>query len=74
MYRELREQCFELNLQLAASGLIKQTFGNVSIIDRERGVMAIKPSGGRNDRIAGCDWRQLLTSAWFRVPGAVCPG
>ena len=45
MYRELREQCYELNMQLADSGLIKQTFGNVSIADRERGVMAIKPSG-----------------------------
>ena len=45
MYRELRELCFQLNLRLASSGLVKQTFGNVSIVDRERGVMAIKPSG-----------------------------
>ena len=45
MYRELREQCYELNMKLSVSGLVKQTFGNVSIADRERGVMAIKPSG-----------------------------
>ena len=45
MYEELREQCYELNMQLADSGLIKQTFGNVSVVDREHGVMAIKPSG-----------------------------
>jgi len=45
MYEELKQQCFELNMRLAASGLIKQTFGNVSVIDRARGVMAIKPSG-----------------------------
>ena len=32
-------------MQLAASGLIKQTFGNVSIVDRARGIMVIKPSG-----------------------------
>lgn len=41
----LKTTCFELNMRLAASGLIKQTFGNVSIVDRARGVMAIKPSG-----------------------------
>ena len=45
MYRDLRELCYELNMKLSVSGLIKQTFGNVSITDRERGVMAIKPSG-----------------------------
>ncbi|MBQ7208589.1 MAG: L-ribulose-5-phosphate 4-epimerase AraD [Lentisphaeria bacterium] len=45
MYDDLRKQCFELNMRLAASGLVKQTFGNVSVADRERGVMAIKPSG-----------------------------
>ena len=45
MYDELKQLCFELNMRLAASGLIKQTFGNVSVVDRERGVMAIKPSG-----------------------------
>ena len=46
MYDELKQLCFELNMRLAASGLIKQTFGNVSVVDRGRGVMAIKPSGG----------------------------
>ncbi len=44
-YTELKQECFELNMRLAASGLIKQTFGNVSVIDRARGVFAIKPSG-----------------------------
>ena len=45
MYGKLRKECFELNMKLAALGLVKQTFGNVSVIDRELGVMAIKPSG-----------------------------
>ena len=45
MYEELKKQCYELNMKLSVSGLIKQTFGNVSIADREHGVMAIKPSG-----------------------------
>ena len=45
MFDDLRKQCFQLNMLLASSGLIKQTFGNVSVLDREQGVMAIKPSG-----------------------------
>ena len=45
MFDDLRKQCFQLNMLLASSGLIKQTFGNVSILDREQGLMAIKPSG-----------------------------
>ena len=45
MYRALREECLRLNLRLAGSGLVKQTFGNVSVADRALGVMAIKPSG-----------------------------
>lgn len=45
MYEELKKQCYELNMKLSVSGLIKQTFGNVSIADRVHGVMAIKPSG-----------------------------
>ena len=45
MSDDLRKQCFQLNMLLASSGLIKQTFGNVSILDREQGLMAIKPSG-----------------------------
>lgn len=45
MYDGLRKQCFDLNMRLAASGLVKQTFGNVSIADRKHGVIAIKPSG-----------------------------
>ena len=44
-YTILKTSCFEINMQLAASGLIKQTFGNVSIVDRARGIMVIKPSG-----------------------------
>lgn len=41
----LREECCEANRALGASGLVDLTFGNVSVLDRERGVFAIKPSG-----------------------------
>jgi L-ribulose-5-phosphate 4-epimerase len=42
---ELREAVVEANLALPANGLVKLTWGNASAIDRERGIVAIKPSG-----------------------------
>jgi L-ribulose-5-phosphate 4-epimerase len=44
-YRELKQECYEANLALPKFGLVDLTFGNVSVLDRERGVFAIKPSG-----------------------------
>ena len=41
----LRERCCKANLELASTGLVMGTFGNLSIADREGGVFAIKPSG-----------------------------
>lgn len=41
----LREQVLAANLALPAHGLVTLTWGNVSGIDRERGLVAIKPSG-----------------------------
>jgi L-ribulose-5-phosphate 4-epimerase len=42
---DLRAAVHRANLDLAATGLVPGTFGNVSIVDRAAGVMAIKPSG-----------------------------
>jgi L-ribulose-5-phosphate 4-epimerase len=42
---ELRKKVFNVNIKLAGSGLVISTFGNVSEIDRQAQVMAIKPSG-----------------------------
>ena len=41
----LRDQVHRANMELARSGLVMGTFGNVSGIDRAAGLMAIKPSG-----------------------------
>jgi L-ribulose-5-phosphate 4-epimerase len=41
----LQEECFEANLLLPSYGLVDLTFGNVSVADPERRMMAIKPSG-----------------------------
>jgi L-ribulose-5-phosphate 4-epimerase len=45
MLAELKEAVWKANLELAKSGLIILTFGNVSGIDRRKGIVAIKPSG-----------------------------
>ena len=73
MYRELREQCYELNMQLADSGLIKQTFGNVSIADRGRGVMAIKPSGVKYSELKAADIPVLSLEDGRPVEGTARP-
>lgn len=41
----LRERACRANLELASTGLVRGTFGNLSIADRDAGVIAIKPSG-----------------------------
>lgn len=47
----LRERVCQANLELAASGLVFGTFGNVSGADHEAGVLAIKPSGVAYDAL-----------------------
>ncbi|MFL5912491.1 MAG: L-ribulose-5-phosphate 4-epimerase AraD [Gaiellaceae bacterium] len=42
---DLRERVFEANREIVRAGLVVLTFGNASGVDRESGVMAIKPSG-----------------------------
>lgn len=42
---ELREQVLEANLELVRRGLVLYTFGNASGVDREQGLVVIKPSG-----------------------------
>ncbi|WP_309384399.1 L-ribulose-5-phosphate 4-epimerase AraD [Cerasicoccus frondis] len=44
-YRGIREECCEANLALPKTGLVDLTFGNVSVLDADAGVFAIKPSG-----------------------------
>ena len=44
-YRELKQAAWAANMELHHRGLVLYTWGNVSQIDRDRGVFAIKPSG-----------------------------
>jgi L-ribulose-5-phosphate 4-epimerase len=42
---KLKERVYNCNMELYNKGLAIQTFGNVSGLDRESGILAIKPSG-----------------------------
>ncbi len=43
--KELREEAYEANMELDRRGLVLYTFGNASGFDRDKGLIAIKPSG-----------------------------
>jgi L-ribulose-5-phosphate 4-epimerase len=45
MLKELKAEVCRANLDVVAAGLVIQTWGNVSGIDRQRGLVVIKPSG-----------------------------
>ncbi|MGW8267869.1 MAG: L-ribulose-5-phosphate 4-epimerase AraD [Longimicrobiales bacterium] len=48
----LREEVFRANLALVEAGLVTDTFGNVSGVDREEGLFFIKPSGVSYDDLS----------------------
>jgi L-ribulose-5-phosphate 4-epimerase len=45
LLKTLREEVLDANLELVRRGLVVYTFGNASGIDRNEGLVAIKPSG-----------------------------
>ena len=45
MLEKLKAEVCQANLDLVTEGLVIQTWGNASAVDRERGVMVIKPRG-----------------------------
>ncbi|MFD1900277.1 L-ribulose-5-phosphate 4-epimerase [Enterococcus termitis] len=45
LIKEMKERVFAANLALPEAGLVKLTWGNVSEVNREAGVVVIKPSG-----------------------------
>src|SRR3954454_5509243 len=51
----LREQVLEANLELDRRGLVLYTFGNVSGISRDDGLVVIKPSGVPYERMTSSD-------------------
>lgn len=51
MLEELKQQVYEANLALDRAGLVTLTWGNASGIDRDKGLVAIKPSGVSYDEL-----------------------
>lgn len=47
----MKQRVFEANLELPQYGLVKLTWGNASEINRELGVIVIKPSGVKYDKM-----------------------
>lgn len=54
-YKSLKEECYEANMELNALGLVIYTFGNVSAVDRNNAVFAIKPSGVPYEKLKPSD-------------------
>ena len=55
MLEELKEKVFRANLDLVKHNLVIFTWGNVSAIDREKGLVVIKPSGVEYDVMKASD-------------------
>lgn len=55
MLEELKKRVYEANMLLPKHGLVTFTWGNVSEIDRESGLFAIKPSGVDYDKLTPDD-------------------
>jgi L-ribulose-5-phosphate 4-epimerase len=51
LLKELRTEVLEANLELVKRGLVLYTFGNASGVDREQGLVVIKPSGVDYDKL-----------------------
>ncbi len=51
MIEALKKAVWKANLDLVREGLVIQTWGNVSGVDRERGLMVIKPTGVPNAKL-----------------------
>ncbi|MCF6161807.1 MULTISPECIES: L-ribulose-5-phosphate 4-epimerase [Furfurilactobacillus] len=55
MLEALKQEVYEANMQLPKLGLVTFTWGNVSGIDREKGLFVIKPSGVEYDEMKPSD-------------------
>lgn len=55
MLELLKQQVFQANLNLVKHGLVIFTWGNVSAIDREKGLLVIKPSGVSYEKMTASD-------------------
>lgn len=69
MLEELQREVLEANLELPKYGLVTFTWGNVSGVDREKGLMVIKPSGVEYDHMTPDDMVVVSLKTGERVEG-----
>ena len=72
-HAELRERAFEANREIVRAGLVALTFGNASALDRDAGVMAIKPSGVGYDELGADSMVVVDLESGAVVEGAFRP-
>ena len=73
MLEELKKQVCEANLLLPKYGMVTFTWGNVSGIDRDKGLMVIKPSGVEYDDMKPEDMVVVSLETGERVEGKYKP-
>ena len=73
MLEALKEQVLKANLALPKHDLVTFTWGNVSAIDRESGLIAIKPSGVEYDEMTADDIVLVSLETGERVEGRLKP-
>ena len=71
MLEQLKKEVYEANLLLPKYQLITFTWGNVSGIDRERGLIVIKPSGVNYQSMQAedmvvCDWQGKVVEGRYK--------
>ena len=68
LVQQLRSEVLRANQEIVRQGLVVSTFGNVSGIAREQGLVVIKPSGVDYEALTPedmvvTDWRERLWKA-----------
>jgi len=72
MLEQLKKEVYEANMLLPKYGLVTFTWGNVSGIDREKGLFVIKPSGVEYDKLTPEDM-VVMDLAGNKVEGRFNP-
>ena len=73
MLKKLKQTVYEANMLLPQHGLVVFTWGNVSGIDREKGLMVIKPSGVEYDKLKPEDMVVVDLATGETVEGELNP-
>ena len=73
MLEELKEKVFKANLDLPKHGLVTFTWGNVSGIDRQKGLVVIKPSGVDYETMKADDMVVVDLETGKKVEGKLNP-